>query len=106
MNPTLLLLIPILPLIAALLAGVFGRVMGRAGAHTVTIVGVAISCALSVYVLKQLYWDGVPGYNSPVYTLLISDGMHMDVGFPVDRLTALMMVVVTFVSLCVHIYTI
>lgn len=106
MNPTLLLLIPMLPLIAAVLAGVFGRVIGRVGSHTVTIVGVAVSCALSLYVLKQICWDGVPTYNAPVYTWLISDGMHMDVGFLIDRLTALMMVVVTFVSLCVHIYTI
>src|ERR1700742_2901914 len=106
MNPTLLLLIPVLPLIAAIVAGVFGRVVGRAGAHTVTIAGVAISCALSLYVLKQLCWDGVPTYNAPVYTWLISDGMHMDVGFLIDRLSALMMAVVTFVSLCVHIYTI
>src|ERR1700732_91856 len=106
MNPTLLLLIPMLPLIAALLAGVFGRVIGRVGSHTVTIAGVAISCALSIYVLKQLYWDGVPTYNAPVYTWLISDGMHMEVGFLIDRLTALMMAVVTFVSLCVHVYTI
>ena len=106
MNPTLLLLIPMLPLIAAILAGVFGRVIGRAGAHTVTILGVAVSCALSIYVLKLLYVDGVPTYNAPVYSWLISDGMHMDVGFLVDRLTALMMVVVTFVSLCVHVYTI
>jgi len=106
MNPTLLLLIPVVPLIAAVLAGVFGRVIGRVGSHTVTIAGVAISCALSIYVLKQIYWDGVPTYNAPVYTWLISDGMHMDVGFLIDRLTALMMVVVTFVSLCVHIYTI
>ena len=60
MNPTLLLLIPMLPLIAAVLAGVFGRVIGRVGSHTVTIAFVGISCALSIYVLKQLYWDGVP----------------------------------------------
>jgi NADH-quinone oxidoreductase subunit L len=106
MNPTLLVLIPLLPLIAAFLAGVFGRVIGRVGAHTVTIAGVAISCILSIYVLKQLVWDGVPTYNAPVYTWLISDGMKMDVGFLIDRLTALMMVVVTFVSLCVHVYTI
>lgn len=106
MNPTLLILIPLLPLIAAFLAGVFGRVVGRAGAHTLTIAGVAISCALSMYVLKQIVWDGVPSFNGPVYTWLISDGMQMDVGFLVDRLTALMMVVVTFVSLCVHVYTI
>ncbi len=106
MNPTLLLLIPMLPLIAAVLAGVFGRIIGRVGSHTVTIACVAISCALSIYVLKQLCWDGVPIYNAPVYTWLISDGMHMDVGFLIDRLSALMMAVVTFVSLCVHIYTI
>jgi NADH-quinone oxidoreductase subunit L len=106
MNPTLLVLIPLLPLIAAFLAGVFGRVIGRMGAHTVTIAGVAISCLLSLYVLKQIVWDGVPTYNAPVYTWLISDGVRMDVGFLIDRLTALMMVVVTFVSLCVHVYTI
>src|ERR1700758_3316374 len=106
MNPTLLLLIPMLPLIAAFLAGVFGRLIGRAGAHTVTILCVGISCALSIYVLKLLYVDGVPTYNAPVYSWLISDGVHMDVGFLIDRLTALMMVVVTFVSLCVHVYTI
>jgi NADH-quinone oxidoreductase subunit L len=106
LNPILLLLIPVLPLIACILAGVFGRVIGRAGAHTVTIAFVGFSCALSLYVLKQIYWDGVPTFNAPVYSWLISDGMHMDVGFLVDRLSALMMVVVTFVSLCVHIYTI
>ena len=106
MNSTLLLLIPMLPLIAAILAGVFGRVIGRVGAHTVTILCVALSCAFSLYVLKQLVWDGVPTYNAPVYTWLISDGVHMDVGFLIDRLSAMMMVVVTFVSLCVHVYTI
>jgi NADH-quinone oxidoreductase subunit L len=106
MNSTLLLLIPMLPLSAAILAGVFGRVIGRVGAHTVTILCVALSCAFSIYVLKQLVWDGVPTYNAPVYTWLISDGVHMDVGFLIDRLSALMMVVVTFVSLCVHVYTI
>ena len=106
MNPNLLLAIPLLPLAAAILAGLFGKQIGRAGAHTVTIAGVAISCALSMYVLKQVYFDGVPTYNAPVYTWLISDGIHMEVGFLVDRLTALMMTVVTFVSLCVHVYTI
>jgi NADH-quinone oxidoreductase subunit L len=106
MNPTLLVLIPLLPLIAAFVAGVFGRVVGRVGAHSITILGVGISCVLSLIVLKQIVWDGVPTFNAPVYTWLISDGMKMDVGFLIDRLTALMMVVVTFVSLCVHVYTI
>src|SRR5687768_671693 len=106
MNPNLLLAIPLLPLIGAIFAGLFGRQIGRAGAHWVTIIGVAISCALSLYVLKQVYFDGVPTFDGPVYTWLVSDGVNMQVGFLVDRLTALMMVVVTFVSLCVHVYTI
>jgi NADH-quinone oxidoreductase subunit L len=106
MNPHVLIAIPLLPLVAAVIAGLGGRVIGRAGAHTVTIAGVAISCALSMYVLKQLYADGVPTFNGPVYTWALSDGVHIDVGFLIDHLTALMMAVVTFVSLCVHLYTI
>ncbi len=106
MNPNVLLAIAVLPLIGAVIAGLFGRWIGRAGAHSVTIAGVAVSCALSVYVLKQIYLDGVPNFNAPVYTWLVSDGVHLDVGFLIDRLSALMMVVVTFVSLCVHVYTI
>ena len=106
MNPNLLLAIPLLPLVAAILAGFFGKAIGRAGSHSVTIAGVAISTALSMYVLKQVYFDGVPAYNAPVYTWLVSDGITFSVGFLIDRLTALMMTVVTFVSLCVHVYTI
>ena len=106
MNPHVLIAIPLLPLVAAVIAGLGGRVIGRAGAHTVAIIGVAVSFALSMYVLKQLYADGVPTFNGPVYTWALSDGVHMDVGFLIDRLTALMMVVVTFVSLCVHLYTV
>src|SRR5690348_8700983 len=106
MNPHVLLAIALLPLVAAVIAGLGGRVIGRAGAHTVTIIGVAISCALSMYVLKQLYADGIPTFNGPVYTWALTDGVHIDVGFLIDRLTALMMAVVTFVSLCVHVYTI
>jgi len=106
MNPNLLLAIPLLPLVAAIIAGLFGRQVGRTGAHTVTIAGVAISCALSLYVLKQVYFDNVPAFDGTVYTWLVSDGINMQVGFLVDRLSALMMVVVTFVSLCVHVYTI
>src|SRR3954466_12863840 len=100
-----LLTIVLAPLIASLLAGLAGRVIGRAGAHSVTILGVAVSFALSAYVLKQLL-DGVPVYNDTVYTWLVSDGVRMEIGFLIDRLSALMMVVVTFVSLCVHVYTI
>src|SRR5256885_2575717 len=106
MNLTVLIAVPLLPLLAALIAGLAGRLIGRAGAHTVTCAAVTVSCALSLMVLKQIYWGGVPAYEAPVYTWLVSDGMHMEVGFLIDRLTALMMAVVTFVSLCVHVYTI
>ena len=106
MHPTVLIAIPLLPLLAAAIAGLGGRLIGRAGAHTVTIAGVAVSCALSLYVLEQIYWGGVAPYNAPVYSWLVSDGVHMDVGFLIDRLSALMIAVVTFVSLCVHVYTI
>src|SRR5256885_29608 len=106
MNPAALISVPLLPLLAAVIAGLGGRLIGRAGAHTVTCAAVAVSCGLSLMVLKQIYWDGVPAYDAPLYTWLVSDGMHMEVGFLIDRLTALMMAVVTFVSLCVHVYTI
>ena len=106
LNPTLLLLIPLLPLLASVVAGLAGRLIGRVGAHTITCLAVGLSCLLSLLVLKQVYFDNAPLYDAPVYTWLVSDGMHMEVGFLIDRLTALMMAVVTFVSLCVHVYTI
>ena len=106
MNPTLLLAIPMLPLIAALLAGLAGKQIGRAGAAAVTITAVGVSCLLSLIVLKQLLVDQVPDYQGTVYTWLLSDGVRMQVGFLVDHLSALMMVVVTFVSFCVHVYTV
>jgi len=106
MNPNVLLAIAVLPLAGSIIAGLFGRYIGRAGAHSVTIAGVAISFVLSLHILKQIYLDGVPAYDGTVYSWLISDGVHMDVGFLIDRLSTLMMVVVTFVSLCVHVYTI
>jgi NADH-quinone oxidoreductase subunit L len=105
-NPKELIAIVLLPLIAASIAGLAGRRIGRGGAHTVTIAGVAISCALCVHVLWQIYAQGVPSFDAPVYTWLVSDGVSMRVGFLIDRLSALMMVVVTFVSLCVHVYTV
>src|SRR5438874_11158785 len=106
MNPTVLIAIPLLPLLAAIVAGLGGRLIGRAGAHWLTCGAVAASCGLSFIVLKQICLDGVPVYDAKVYTWLVSDGLHMEVGFLIDRLTALMMAVVTFVSLCVHVYTI
>jgi NADH-quinone oxidoreductase subunit L len=106
MNPNLLLAIPMLPLLAALLAGLAGRAIGRAGAAAVTIGAVGIACVLSCVVLWQLLNGAVPNFDGTVYTWLVSDGVRMQVGFLIDRLSALMMVVVTFVSLCVHVYTI
>ena len=100
-----LLTIVLAPLIAAAIAGLGGARIPRWVAHSVTILGVAVSCGLSIYVLKQLI-DGAPTFNENVYTWLVSDGLQMNIGFLVDKLTALMMVVVTFVSLCVHVYTI
>lgn len=100
------LVIVLAPLLAAILAGLGGRVIGRSGAHSVTILAVTVSFGLSLLVLRdQLSPDSVP-YNESVYTWLVTDGVRMEIGFLVDRLTALMMTVVTFVSLMVHVYTI
>ena len=101
-----LLAIVLAPLIAAVLAGLGGRLIGRVGAHSVTILGVATSFVLSAWVFKAQVFGGVPTFNEPIYTWLVSDGISMQVGFLIDHLTVLMMVVVTFVSLMVHIYTI
>jgi NADH-quinone oxidoreductase subunit L len=100
------LIIVLAPLLAAVVAGLFGKQIGRAGAHWITILGVEVSCALSALVLYNLYWGGAAAENISVYTWAVTDGLRMEIGFLVDRLTALMMVVVTFVSLMVHIYTI
>lgn len=94
------------PLFGAIIAGLFGKKIGRAGAHWVTNIGVAIAFLLSLVVFKHIIIDGGESYNASVYTWLISDGIKFEVGFLVDELTAMMMVVVTFVSLMVHIYTI
>jgi NADH-quinone oxidoreductase subunit L len=101
-----LIAIPLLPLVAATIAGLAGQRIGRVGAHSITILAVAVSCGLSMYVLYQLVWGGAQAFDGPVYTWAVSDGVRMEIGFLVDRLSALMMAVVTFVSLCVHIYTI
>ena len=94
------------PLIAAAIAGLFGRWVGRAGAHSITILGVSISFVLSLYALKVIALDGAPIFNETVYRWAAAGGLSMEIGFLVDHLTALMMTVVTFVSLAVHIYTI
>ena len=100
------LTIVLAPLAAAIIAGLAGKQIGRAGAHWVTIIGVGTSCALSFVVLKNMFWGGAGPENIAVYTWAVVDGLHMGIGFLVDRLTALMMCVVTFVSLMVHVYTV
>ncbi len=103
---TTLLLIPLLPLAAAVIAGLMRKQVGRAGAHWVTILGVAVSFCLSAWVLYQQVFEGLGTQNIPVYTWMVSGGIHFEVGFLIDHLTTLMMCVVTFVSLMVHVYTI
>ncbi|MCP3869884.1 MAG: NADH-quinone oxidoreductase subunit L [Gammaproteobacteria bacterium] len=102
----LFLAIVLAPLIGAVIAGFWGDRIGRVGAHWVTSSGVGISALLSLYVLSGFITGSREPFNGSVYTWMVSDGLHMEVGFLVDQLTALMMSVVTFVSFCIHIYTI
>jgi len=100
------LAIVLTPLLGAIVAGFFGGKIGRVGAHWATSLGVGISTLLSLYVLKRFAMDAEPVFNNTIYVWMLSDGIRFEVGFLVDRLTALMISVVTFVSFCVHIYTI
>lgn len=102
----LYLTIALAPLVGAIIAGFFGARIGRAGAHWVAILGVGISTLLSLYVVKLFVFDDQAVFNEAVYTWMVTDGIHFQIGFLVDKLTALMMAVVSFVSLMVHIYTI
>jgi NADH-quinone oxidoreductase subunit L len=100
------LAIPLACLAGALLAGLFGKVIGRAGAHSAAILGVAVAFLLSLVVFKHIVIEHGPVFNGSVFTWGISGGIPMEIGFLIDPLSAMMMVVVTFVSLMVHIYTI
>ena len=105
-----LLAVPLLPLAGAVLAGVFGTAfggnwLGRRLSHTLTILGVLMAFILSAMTLKSVAMDGAR-FNETLYTWMVVGGLKMEVGFLVDGLTAMMMCVVTFVSLMVHIYTI
>ena len=102
----ILLTLVLAPLFGAVVAGLWRNQVGRSGAHWVTIIGVGISFALSLYVLKLYVVDAQPVYNEAVYTWMVSDGLRFEIGFLIDNLTAMMMAVVTFVSLMVHIYTV
>ncbi len=94
------------PLVGSIIAGVFGKAVGRSGAHWAATLGVAISFILSLVTFNHVVLGGAPVFDEIIYTWLISDGFSFEVGFLVDNLTAMMMLVVTFVSLMVHIYTI
>ncbi len=104
MTEQLLIWIPLLPLIAAAIVGLFGSCLPRSAAHWLTIFGVGASLVLSALVFKATL--GGFTHNADLYTWLVSGDIRFSVGFLIDNLTAMMMVVVTFVSLMVHIYTI
>jgi len=100
------LAIPLAPLFGAIIAGLFGKKIGRSASHVVTIAGVGIAFVLSVIVFNHIVLNDGPVYNESVYTWMVSNGIHFEIGFLIDKLTAIMLIVVTFVSLMVHIYTI
>ena len=109
LNANLLLAVPLAPLAGAAIAGLFGtrffgNLIGRKVSHTVTILGVLIAFIISAMTLK-LVLDGET-YNQALYTWMTVGDLKLQVGFMIDSLTAMMMCVVTFVSLMVHIYTI
>src|ERR1700710_2428099 len=104
LSQSMLLAVPLAPLVGAIAAGLFGKTIGRRGAHWVTCIGVAISLAISVQTLMAVL-DGAR-FNATIYEWMNLGGLKMEIGFLVDGLTAMMMCVVTFVSLMVHIYTI
>jgi len=110
LSASTLLAVPLAPLVGSALAGLFGTAfggnrIGRAGSHTLTILGVFIAFVISAFTLKSVMLDGA-SFNETLYTWMQIGTLKMEVGFMVDSITAMMMVVVTFVSLMVHIYTI
>ena len=104
LSQNLLLTVALAPLAGALIAGLAGGAIGRRGAHAVTILGVLISFVCSLHVLVDVV--GGARFNQTIYEWMVLGELKMEVGFLVDGLTAMMMCVVTFVSLMVHVYTI
>ena len=100
------LAIALAPLIGAINVGLFGHRLGRLASHRIAIAAVGFSCLLSLLVLARFMLGNLEPYNGTVYTWAVAGGLRMEIGFLVDQLTAVMMAVVTFVSLMVHIYTI
>jgi len=108
LSASTLLAVPLAPLVGSALAGIFGTAfggnrLGRAASHSLTILGVAVAFVLSAMTLMDVM-DGAR-FNATIYEWMVVGGMKMEIGFMVDGLTAMMMCVVTFVSLMVHIYT-
>src|SRR4051812_46242432 len=104
LSSNLLLAVPLAPLAGAIVAGFFGKAVGRRGSHIATILGVLIAFMLSAITLKDVLAGA--RFNATVYERMVLGGLKMEVGFLIDGLSAMMMCVVTFVSLMVHIYTI
>ena len=102
----LCLYIVLAPLVGAIIAGLFGRAVGRTGAHLATILGVGVSFVLSCVVFQRIVLGGEAPLNVNLYQWLATGGVNFYIGFLIDPLTVTMMVVVTFVSWMVHIYTI
>ena len=110
LSATTLLAVPLAPLVGSIVAGVLGtkfggNVIGRAASHSATILGVLIAFVLSAMTLNAVIVDGAR-FNETMYTWMTVGTLKMEVGFLIDGLTAMMMCVVTFVSLMVHFYTI
>jgi len=101
---TLYLVIALAPLVASVVVGLYGPRLGRRASHWLCILGVAVSMAASIVVWRDVQAGNV--FNGDVYTWLASGDLRFAIGFLIDPLTATMMVVVTFVSLMVHVYTI
>jgi NADH-quinone oxidoreductase subunit L len=104
LNPNLLLVIALAPLVSSIIVGLFGRSIGRSASHWLTTLSVGLSFVLSLVVLNDVI-NGAR-FNATIYDWMVVGKLHMEVGFMIDGLSALMMTVVTFVSFMVHIYTI
>ena len=100
------LTIALAPLFGAIIAGFFGAILGRKATHSITILGVFVSTVLSLYVFNHHVLEGAGAFNENIYTWMQIGNLNVSVGFLIDNLTSVMLVVVSFVSLMVHIYTI
>ena len=101
---SLYLLVPLAPLAGAIVTGLFGKAIGRAWSHRVAILGVLISFLLSAFIFRDVLQGN--SWTGSIYTWATIGDTRLEIGFLIDRLTVLMMIVVTFVSLMVHVYTI